>query len=109
MKTPKKQTEITEAQVVSFFNARQNDLRTATGIKYSCIRAEADGFTGEINWFAYCDGAGLITGAPTVGEAIAKMADALRPDSRLARAKESRERAAALIAAAERLEKEAAK
>jgi hypothetical protein len=100
---------ITEAQVVSFFNARQDDLRAATGIKYSCIRAETDGFTGKINWLAYCDGAGIITEAPTVAEAIAKMTDALRPDSRLARAKESRERAAALIAAAERLEKEAAK
>jgi hypothetical protein len=107
MKT-ENQPEITEAQVVSFFNARQHDLRAATGIKYSCIRAEADGFTGKVKWLAYCDGSGLITEAPTVAEAIAKMVAALRPDSRLARAQELRQIAAAHLAAAEKLE-EAAK
>ena len=106
MKT--QENEITEAQVVSFLQAKRAELQKATGISYSCIRTDIDGTTGVVEWLAYCDGSATITSGATVAEAIAKMVAVLQPDNRFARAQELRQIAAAHLAAAEKIE-EAAK
>jgi hypothetical protein len=92
-------TQITEADAVAFFQSKQAELRKQTGVKYSSIRLETDGLTGLPRWHAYTDG-GDITTADTADEAIAAQVALLAPANRAARAKDLRDRAAALLAKA---------
>lgn len=98
-----KPNQITEADVVGFFQSKQSELRIATGIRYSQIRMEVDGFTGVPRWQSYSDG-GDVLSADTVDAAIAAQVAALSDNGRMERAKEKRERAALLLAEAEKLE-----
>ena len=106
--TPAVNAAITEAQVVAFLQAKQAKLRKATGIHYATILCRVEAETGAPDWRTYCDTGDHID-APTADAAIAAQVAYLQPDSKAVRAKEARERAAALLAEADKLEKEAAK
>ena len=96
-------TQITEADAVGFFQSKQAELRKQTGVRYSSIRMEVDAFTGLPCWNAYSDGGDFTTG-DTADEAIAAQVALLAPDNRAARAKDLRDRAAALLAKADVVE-----
>ena len=99
--------QITEAQVVAFMQEKQAELRKATGIDYSTITCGLNAATGSPTWVSYSDG-GRHLDAATADAAIAAQVAYLQPASNTARAKQAREQAAALLAKAEKLEKEAA-
>lgn len=100
--------QITEAQVVAFLLAKREQLRNATGIQYASMLCAVECESNSPRWRSYAD-TGNHLDASTADEAIAKQVAYLQPESKAVRAKEARERAAALLAEAERLEKEAAK
>jgi len=100
-------TQITEADVIAFFQSKQAELRKATGILYASIRLDVTSGKQDMKaiWQAYVDG-GDITQGDSVDAAIAAQVALVAPDNRAARAKELRDRAAALLAKATQVEAE---
>ena len=103
MKT--QENEITEAQVVSFLQAKRAELQKAAGKTACMISLHAQLHDGSPQWCAYADGGGHMF-SPTVGGAIAASSAQMSPASKAHRCRAEAER---LLAEAERLETEAAK